>query len=197
MKTQKMLVLAAAAIALSLLAAPGTARADGDTLDRRVDVALADADPHEAFESLAKMVNLDSAIEPGLDGKVTVRLKNVRMRTVLDAVCESIGCRWDVAGSPAKLHILPLPESSARKATLLDEPIDLKVTNADLRQVLQTFGQIMSVDVDLDPRVTGKVSFELDNVPVRNALDHVCAAGGCTWKLEEGKSPILRITAKR
>jgi type II secretory pathway component GspD/PulD (secretin) len=187
------LPLTLAAFALSLLTAPGTARADGDTLDRRVDVALTDADPQQAFEGLAKMVNLSAAIEPGLAGKVTVRLNNVRLRTVLDAVCESLGCRWDVAAG-GKLHILPLPEPPGRKATALDEPIDLKVTGADLRQVLQTFGQIMSAETEIDPRLVGKVTFALDNVPVREALNQVCAAGGCTWTLVDGK---LRFVAKK
>jgi len=117
---------------------------------------------------------------------------------VLDAVCESIGCRWDVtAGSPAKLHIRPLAEGTARKKTALEEPIDLKVTGANVLEVLQVFGQIMSADVEIDPRLTGgKVTFELDNVPCGQALDKVCASAGCTWKLVdlEGKKPVLRIT---
>jgi type II secretory pathway component GspD/PulD (secretin) len=190
--------LAAAGVAL-MLAAPRPARADGDTLDRRVDVALADSAPDEAFDGLAKMVGLDAAIDPGLDGKVTVRLENVRMRTVLDAVCESIGCRWDVtAGSPAKLHIRPLPEGPARRKTALQEPIDLKVTAANVLEVLQVFGQIMSADVEIDPRLAGgKVTFELDNVPCGEALDKVCVTAGCTWKLDTGgKKPVLRITKK-
>jgi type II secretory pathway component GspD/PulD (secretin) len=193
-----LLALAAAGIALSL-AAPPPARADGDILDRRVDVALADAEPQQAFASFAKMVNLEAAVEPGLAGKVTVRLQNVRMRTVLDAVCESIGCRWDVAaGSPATLRILPAPETAARKATALKEPIDLKVTQASSREVLQVFGQMLSAEVELDPRVPdSKVSFELDNVPCGEALDKVCAQAGCQWKLEtDGKKQVLRITRK-
>ena len=63
---------------------------------------------------------------------------------------------------------------------------------------LQAFGQMMSAEVDLDPRITGKITFELDNVPCGKALDKVCAMTGCTWKLDtEGKSPVLRIMAKK
>jgi hypothetical protein len=52
----------------------------------------------------------------------------------------------------------------------------------------------MSAETEIDPRLTGKVTFALDNVPVREALDQVCAAGGCTWTLEDGK---LRFVAKK
>jgi type II secretory pathway component GspD/PulD (secretin) len=145
------------------------------------------------------MIGLESAVEPGLDGKVTVRLQNVRMRTVLDAVCESIGCTWSVVpGTPAKLRILPLAERSARKAVVLDAPIDLKVAKADVRELLQTFGQIMSVEVDLDPQISGKATLELDNTPVGKALDEVCAIAGCDWKLDtRGERSVLRITARK
>jgi type II secretory pathway component GspD/PulD (secretin) len=197
--SRSLFACAVAGIALSALAAPRPAHADGDTLDRRVDVALAESAPAEAFDGLAKMVGLDAAVDPGLDGKVTVRLENVRMRTVLDAVCESIGCRWDVtAGSPAKLHIQPLPEGPARKKTALKEPIDLKVKEANVLEVLQVFGQMLSADVEIDPRLAGgKVTFELDNIPCGQALDKVCASAGCTWKLEtDGQKPVLRITKK-
>lgn len=190
--------LAVAGIVLSTLTAPRPARADGDAMDRRVDVALADSTPDEAFGALARMVGLDATVDPALYGKISVRLENVRMRTVLDAVCESIGCRWDVtAGAPAKLHIQPLPEGTARKATAFKEPIDLKVTAADVREVLQVFGQIFGAEVELDPRITGKVTFELNNVPYGEALDQVCATAGCVWKVDsEGKKQVLRITKK-
>jgi type II secretory pathway component GspD/PulD (secretin) len=190
---------AAALAALALLTVPLPACADGEALDRKVDVSLADSAPDQAFAGLAKMIGLESAVEPGLDGKVTVRLQNVRMRTVLDAVCESIGCTWSVvAGTPAKLRILPLADHSAPKAVVLDAPIDLKVKQADVRELLQTFGQIMSVEVDLDPRIGGKATLELDNTPVGKALDQVCAIAACDWKLDTGgERPVLRITARR
>ena len=145
------------------------------------------------------MIGLEAVIEPGLNGKVTVRLQNVRMRTVLDAVCESIGCRWSVeAGTPAKLHIFPLPERSAPKATVLKEAIDLRVTKADVRQVLETFGQILSAKVELDPRITGTVSFELDSTPVGEALDQICTMVSCEWKLDtSGEKPVLRVISKK
>ena len=187
---------AVATIALLLLAVAGPACADGEVLDRRVDVALADSDPAQAFQGFAGMIGLDAAVEPGLDGKVTVRLQNVRMRTVLDAVCESIGCSWSVAGT--KLRVLPLPEQSTRKVLRLNEPIDLKVTKAKVREVLQTFGQILSVNVDLDPRIDGTLTLELDNVPCGQALDKVCDAAGCDWKIDtDGNDPVLRFTARK
>jgi type II secretory pathway component GspD/PulD (secretin) len=198
-KSRKLPLFVLTALSLALSTVPAPARADGEVMDRRVNVALADSAPDKAFEGLATMIGLSAVVDPGVDGKVTVRLQNVRMHTVLDAVCESIGCRWSVeAGTPAKLRILPLDEKSASKPALLKEPIDLKVTKANVREVLQTFGQILSLEVDLDPKVTGNVTFELDSTPVGEALDKVCAMAGCEWKVDTaGKAQVLRITAKK
>jgi type II secretory pathway component GspD/PulD (secretin) len=195
----KKLPLLALPLAAILLALPVPARADGEVLDRKVNVSLADSAPDQAFKAFATMIGLEAVVEPGLDGEVTVRLQNVRMRTVLDAVCESIGCRWSVdSGTPAKLHIFPLQERPAPKATVLKETIDLKVTKAKARELLNTFGEIMGVQVDLDPRITGTVTFELESTPVGEALDRTCAAVGCEWKLDtSGEKPVLRITAKK
>lgn len=187
--------LIVATITLSTLAVPGPAQADGEVLDRRVNVALADSAPEEAFKGLATMIGLEAEVEPGLDDKITVQLDNVRMRTVLDAVCESVGCRWSVVGgNPAKLRIRPLAEQSAPKTTALKEPIDLRVTKANVRQVLQTFGAILGMEVELDPGITGQVTFDLRKVPVGEALDRVCDMAGCAWKLEDGANPVLRFT---
>jgi len=86
--------LAAAAIALPLLTLPSPARADGDVLDRKVDVSLADSAPDQAFQGFARMIGLEAAVEPGLDGKVTVELNNVPCGKALDKVCEMAGCTW-------------------------------------------------------------------------------------------------------
>src|SRR5205823_4552312 len=45
------------------------------------------------------------------------------------------------------------------------EPIDLKVTNADVTDVLRTFAQISGLNVIVQPGVTGTVTAELENVP--------------------------------
>ena len=69
----------------------------------------------------------------------------------------------------------------------LDAAIDLKVKDAKARQLLQTFGQILSVDVRIDPKIAGEVTVDLENTPVRAALDRVCEQIHCRWQVVEGK----------
>jgi type II secretory pathway component GspD/PulD (secretin) len=138
-------------------------------------------------------------VAPSIKGKVTVELRNVRVRTLLDAVCESIACRWELQpGTPPKLLVLPAQSGKTAPAApaLIDEPIDLRVTEADGRDVLKTFGEILSARVEVDPAIAGTVSLDLEAAPVGQALDKVCQVLGCDWMLVEGSSRLLKVTAK-
>jgi type II secretory pathway component HofQ len=73
------------------------------------------------------------------------------------------------------------------------EPIDLRVTNADARDVLKTFGEILGVKA-VDPAIQGKATFNLEGTPWNQALDAVCATAGCDWSLEGG---VLRVTPRK
>jgi hypothetical protein len=197
----------------ALAAAAGAAWAEpagaGDKLDERIDMALKNAAPDDLFGSLAKLLGPDAVavVDPAVRGPVAIELHNVRARTLLDAVCESIGCRWSVAAAtptaPAKLLVVPLPAKEhgegARK-TPIKEPIDFKVTRADGRDVLRTFGEILGADVVVETGVAGEVTLVLENLPVDQTLDAVCKSLACEWSFTEGangRKPVLRVWPKK
>ena len=185
----------ALALALLLTAMPAVGAADGPDLDKRVTLKLEGAAPAQAFAALARMSGLDIALDPGVRGKVNIRLENVRLRTVLDAICDSIGCRWDAADN-RHLKIVPAEGKTASPSgSGLDEPIDVNVTNADVANMLKTFGSLMSAEVVIDPEVKGTVSLQLDNTPARKALDAICQAAGCSWSYDADKK-VLTVRAK-
>ena len=72
------------------------------------------------------------------------------------------------------------------------EPIDLSVTNADLREVLTTFGQISGLQVQIDDAIQGKVSMSWHNVPWDEALDSVVRENGLTYRIEGKKLHISK-----
>jgi type II secretory pathway component GspD/PulD (secretin) len=198
MKGIKRIERSLAMMVLAFLPSGGALAAD-NPLDARINIALRDAAPDDTFRSFAKVLNAEVEVAPSVKAKVTVELRNVRVRTLLDAVCESIACRWELQpGNPQKLLVLPAPPGRTAPATpaLIDEPIDLRVTEADGRDVLRTFGEILSAKVDVDPAVAGKVSLDLEAAPVGQALDKVCQVLGCDWMLVEGSSRLLKVTAK-
>ena len=152
--------------------------ADPGKLEDRVDLTLKNAAPDEVFRTFAKMLGAEAVVDPGVHGPLSVELHNVRVRTLLDTVCESLGCRWRLeAGSPPKLRVLPAaaakPEGSAdRSKPAIKEAIDLKVTDADGRDVLKTYGEILSADVVVDPAIKGTLTLDLEATPVDQSPGH-------------------------
>ncbi|MEA2558790.1 MAG: hypothetical protein QOH06_294 [Acidobacteriota bacterium] len=187
--------------ALAALMLAGTAGAAPDALDKRVSLDLRNATAEEAFKSLARVAGVQIAAE-GLSGDVTLELENVRVRTILTALCDNLGCKWDLqAGNPPKLRITPLPGGERPappvkpSAAALNAAIDLKVTDATVRDVLETVGQIMSAKTFIDSSIEGKVSLELDNTPLRDVLDIICKTSKCTWSFDEDRG-ILSVKPK-
>jgi type II secretory pathway component GspD/PulD (secretin) len=186
------------ALALAFLPAAG-ARAAESPLDARINMAVRDAAADDTFRTFAKLMSAEAVVDPALKGTVTVELKNVRVRTLLDAVCESIGCRWELQpGNPPKLNVSVLspgkPAPSMKSG--LKEPLDLRVTNANGKEILKTFGQILSAEVVLDPAIAGTVTLDLENTPWDQALDAVCAALSCNWELVEAPMRVLKVVPK-
>jgi len=62
---------------------------------------------------------------------------------------------------------------TGQQKTYTGEPIDLKVTNADVTEVLRTFAQISGLNIVVQPGVTGTVTAELENVPWDQAFEEV------------------------
>jgi type II secretory pathway component GspD/PulD (secretin) len=178
-----------------VLAEPKDAR---NPLDERIDMTLKKAAPADLFGTFAKMLNAEAVVDPAVREPVSVELHNVRARTLLDTICESIGCRWSLEpGNPPKLRVTAVPSagSSAPVKVATDgAPIDLRVTDADAREVLKTFGEIVGAKPVIDPAIQGKVSFNLENTPWNKALDTVCQAAGCEWSLDGG---VLRVTPRK
>lgn len=187
--------------ALAALLMAGTAGAAPDELDKRVSLDLRNATAEEAFKSLARVAGVQIDAK-GVSGDVTLELENVRVRTILTAICDTIGCRWDLqAGNPPKLRVTPLPEGERPtprvkpSAAALDSAIDLKVSDASVRDLLETVAQIMSAKVFIDSGVKGQVSLELEDTPLRQVLGTICMAAGCTWSYDDDRG-VLSVKPK-
>lgn len=173
-----------------------TAQVNG--LDSRLDIELKDADVGQTLQSFGTIVKADRVeIDPAISGTVTITVHGVRAETALTAVCESVGCVWSFEDGALRIEPAENPSSSPEAkdgADPLEEPIDLVLNDADLRQVLQAFGQIAGIAVEIAPEVKGTVTVEINQTPAREVLDRLCAVQHCTWEVVEGEEgPLLRV----
>jgi type IV pilus assembly protein PilQ len=77
-----------------------------------------------------------------------------------------------------------------RERVYAGEPIDLKVTNADVTDVLRTFAQISGLNVLIQPGVGGQVTAEMENVPWDQALEQILKINNLDYELDGN---VMRI----
>jgi type IV pilus secretin PilQ/predicted competence protein len=77
------------------------------------------------------------------------------------------------------------------------EPIDLKVTNADVTEVLRTFAQISGLNVLIQPGVAGSVTAELENVPWDQALESILKINNLGYEVEGNVMRIAPVAVLR
>jgi type IV pilus assembly protein PilQ len=98
----------------------------------------------------------------------------------------------EVAGAKQTPAVSGLQPKGAneKERTYVGEPIDLKVTNADVTDVLRTFAQISGLNVIVQPGVTGTVTAELENVPWDQALEQILKINNLDYELDGN---VMRI----
>ena len=71
------------------------------------------------------------------------------------------------------------------------EPITLNLKDADIHDVLRTFGQITGMPIDVDPNVEGKVTLNIVDMPWDEAFDMIAKQNGLRVSIE-GKKITIR-----
>ncbi|HVT59420.1 MAG TPA: hypothetical protein VHR45_13590 [Thermoanaerobaculia bacterium] len=203
MNTTGRAILAASTIlALQFALLPGSAQA-AVKLDERIDINLNEADLAGFFKALGQLTGARIVLDPGLDvkKKISIRLENVTVHTVLSAACDGLGCAWGVQDDA--IQIRPRPSGPVRDrpvkdgAVLLKDPIDIHLNDANAGEVFRTFAQILGVELSLDePLASGTLTLDIVDRSASDALDAACASLGCAWKLVPG-SPrsVLQVKA--
>ncbi|HEX3556841.1 MAG TPA: type IV pilus secretin PilQ [Thermoanaerobaculia bacterium] len=91
--------------------------------------------------------------------------------------------------TPASSILQPKGPNDKEK-TYVGEPIDLKVTNADVTDVIRTFAQISGLNILVQPGVSGVVTAELENVPWDQALEQILKINNLDYELDGN---VMRI----
>jgi len=181
----------------------GASAAAADGLDERINIDLKDADGTRALQSFgqilgAKKVQIDSAIE----GDLTIRLDNARVRTVMDAVCDTLGCRWHL--DDGTLSFVPDPDytppeqAADEAADPLARPINVDLVDAPVRSVFEMFGRVAHAKVEIAPEVQGTMTVKIQDQPARAALEQICNEQHvlCELTASEHEGAVLRVTPR-
>ncbi len=161
-------------------------------LERRISVDLEDAAAADVLTSFGHVLELEVEIADGVDGKVSIRLDEVSVRTVMTAVCESLGCAWDLAGTgdDRRLRFAPAEPAlrvQAKEVAALSQSIDMSLVDAPAETILASFASILESKLETECEGAQElVSIELKAVELRFAIDLVCSKIGCVCVVEPG-----------
>ena len=188
-------------LTLTLLAAALPAADSRTALEERITIELADAQAKDVFGSFAAILDGRVELDPAVSGRLTIQLREVSVGTVLTALCEMLACEWslkpgtDEEGPTLRVRPLAAREEAPTEAGTLATPVTLSLDGAPQQQVFNSFATILGAELDLDWEQ--RVTIELRETPLSQALDEVCAQLGCSWQLDEGgESRELRVWKK-
>jgi len=182
---------------LALAFVPLAAHAAGIGLDDRIDLNVTDADAGKLFQTVGQLTGARIDLDPRFQAarRISIRIDSVTVRTALTAICESLGCRWRTRDGA--IFIEPV-RTGDPKVNALDQKIDLRITGADLHEVMETMAMILGAELAFDEALAkGKLSLDLGQETVAAMLDAACAQAGWKWKLvTRDPKPLLQITAR-
>jgi len=169
-------------------------------LEERIDLNVTDADAGKLFQTFGQLTGARIDLDPQFQvaRKVSIRLDNVTVGTALNAICESIGCRWRLKDGAIGIGPVRAREHHESSASDLEAKIDLRVTDADLQGVMQTIAQVLDAELVYDDAIAkAKLSLDMGQQSIAAVLDAACAPSGCKWKfVTGGAKPELRVKAR-
>lgn len=193
-------LVAGAAVAAAAPSAAGSEAPPIPVLDARISLDLHEARAADVFQTLQTVVFAQGSetvsgppvtlrVEQPIQRTLTICVRDVTVRTVLAAICESLRCEasWEPDGDGYLLVIRPEQataedDTEESEAVTLDQPIDLELDAAKLGAVLRTLGAVsgrkFAVDEQLGERV---VTVSVHSTPLHEVLDLLCAQAGCSW----------------
>ena len=190
---QLRILLVAGLLASSLSAAQAPS-----ALDKRITLDLVDAHARDVLGSFGHMMPARVELDPAIDGTLTIRLADVSIRTVLDALCDMLACEWAYeedaeAGPTLRVQPAAAPRAERPEPGSLDTTITMNLRQAPPRMVFSSFAEILDAELVLEWGET--VTIDLRDEPLARALDRVCAQLGCEWQLDESAEP-RRLTIR-
>src|SRR6476646_2412977 len=96
----------------AVISAQVSSRSASAPLDMRVSVPYVNSKPADILQVLVKAAGLTVDVSSSDLRPVTLTLTNVRLRTALDAICDTAACAWKLDGTTIKVTSSGTPAAS-------------------------------------------------------------------------------------
>ena len=172
----------------AVISAQVSSRSTSAPLDMRVSVQYVNGKPADILQVLAKAAGLTVEVSSSELRPVTLTLTNVRLRTALDAICDTAECTWKLDGTTIKVTSNGTPAASG-----LPPLVSVALEEVAVPDVFRAIGAAVGVGVVIEGRSERPpMTVKFTKAPTGTVLDWVCKNAGCTWEYDNG-SRQLRV----
>lgn len=172
----------------AVISAQVSSRSASAPLDMRVSVQYVNSTPEDILKVLAKAAGLTVEVSSSDLRPVTLTLTNVRLRTALEAICDTAACAWQLDGTTIRVT-----SSGTSAASGLPPLISIALDEVAVPDVFRAIGAAVEVAVVVEGRVARPpMTVTFTNARTSTVLDFVCKAAGCTWEYDN-ESRQLRV----
>jgi type II secretory pathway component GspD/PulD (secretin) len=117
---------------------------------KKVTLDLNGVAPAAAFKAVADAIGVSVTVDAAVTDPVDITVRNVSAKTALNAVCESIGCRWTLTGKT----LVVTPETAVKVGVVMrgerGAAVDKTAAKARAQVVLAAFKQKLPSDMNFE-----------------------------------------------
>lgn len=155
----------------------------------RVSVQYVNSNAGDMLRVLAKAAGLTVEVPSTPLQPVTITLTNVRLRTALDAICDTASCTWRLEGTTIKLASTGTPGAAGQ----LPPTVSITANDMSVTEFFRAIGAAINVPVTVEGQVERPpLTVSFTNASTTTVLDFMCKKAGCTWSYS-GTALIVRF----
>jgi len=137
--------------------------------ENKVTVSVRNAKIRDVLVMLAKQYDINMVPDETVEGKVTVNLKELKLKQALETLTMAYGYQFEKV-NPNTYIVSKKKFDPSFEVTVKDKKLTLHVTNENIRSVLKEIARKADLNIVMDDSVSGKVSVDLNDVPLQKGL---------------------------
>lgn len=148
-----------------------------------ISLDFKDGDLQDVFRLFADITGLNVVVNPGINGMVSLRHSNMPWDEVLEQILAVNGYAYRIEDN---VLWIASPDDLGPPRTYTGKAIDVEFRDEPLEQALRRLARTGGLDVEVGPRVAGKVTLVLKDVRWDQAFDIVARVNGLSWTRKDG-----------
>ena len=183
-------------VALAIFLMCGPLFAGNAKHEERMNFNFENADLMDVLKTVAKITKMNIVVDPGVNGKVTAKLKQVPWDKGLKKMLEPNGLDMFINGNLLRIFKAdPAKQKWIKTASLKKyngEPIDLNLKNAPLPKVLKMIAKQANKKIMIPMNIKGNVTCNLRKVPWDQVMDVILQINGLEMKVQENLIEVFK-----